>query len=49
MLSGNLTRIIITTVLVTWPVTLVTLSYKVKNGGEALGQDTVGASWRQGS
>ena len=35
--------------LVTWPVTLITCSYMCKNGSEAPGQDTVGASWRQGS
>ena len=34
--------------LVTWPDTLVTRSYMHKNGGEAPGQDTVGASRRQG-
>ena len=34
--------------LVTWPVTLATRSYMRKNGGEAPGKDTVGASWRQG-
>ena len=33
---------------VTWPVTLVTRSYTLKNGGEAPGQDAVGASWKQG-
>ena len=35
--------------LVAWPVMLVTRSYMSKNGGEAPGQDAVGASWRQGS
>ena len=35
--------------LVTWPVMLVTHLYMRKNGGEAPGQDAVGASWRQGS
>ena len=34
--------------LVMWPVMLVTRSYTHKNGGEALGQDAVGASWKQG-
>ena len=33
---------------VTWPVTLATHSYMYKNGGEAPGQDAVGASWKQG-
>ena len=33
--------------LVAWPVMLVTRSYMRENGGEAPGQDAVGASWRQ--
>ena len=33
--------------LITWPVILVTRSYMHENGGEAPGQDAVGASWRK--